>query len=252
MRFMLKPLSLYVVQSLVFAAVVSLPSSASALSVTLNGGGYNSFAASKARTTYPTEVLESLVPGSIPYFDSSTVADGDASAGTVVSLTDTGFIITFDHIRTTASNSVGQTGGAIYFSVDEDVFYEAAGAYTAVDSEGRLISLDNYLNDFTTQGPTIFATHVQSNSTPNESFVLGVAGGDFSNNVYGPLTGTLVAGHVYEWGFNAVICTFCRAVSNPSATGATASGFVSLSFVPEPSTALLMGLGLAGLAIRRD
>ena len=48
-----------VVQSLVFATVVSLPISASALSVTLSSAP-SSYAVSKARAAYPSEVLESL------------------------------------------------------------------------------------------------------------------------------------------------------------------------------------------------
>jgi hypothetical protein len=84
-----------------------------------------------------------------------------------------------------------------------------------------------------------------SHATPNESFTFGF----FINVDIGSLTGTLIAGHDYRFFHDFGI------VSSPTApvSGATASGFTSLhlSVIPEPSTALLLGLGLFGLGARR-
>ena len=66
-----------------------------------------------------------------------------------------------------------------------------------------------------------------------------------TDNKLGSLTGTLIAGHEYRMGYLAVI----QALSTASASNATATGSIFLGFttVPEPSTALLLSLGLVGL-----
>ncbi len=78
--------------------------------------------------------------------------------------------------------------------------------------------------------------------TRNESFTLGLAQGDDHNSMVGSLSGILLAGQDYEFGYDFVLGNF----SSASTAAATASGSISLSFtsVPEPSTGLLFGLGL--------
>ena len=64
----------------------------------------------------------------------------------------------------------------------------------------------------------------------------------------GSLTGTLLAGHYYVFSYRSDVSMLYEASPIPSAT---AAGFVALSFIPEPSTALLVTLGLVGLAVKR-
>lgn len=85
----------------------------------------------------------------------------------------------------------------------------------------------------------------RSFSTPNESFVLGESGGDVSNTSSGSLTGTLLTGRTYRFGYGAEL----GFSYDPSPSElAVASGFVTLTLVPEPSTASLAGLGMLALA----
>lgn len=76
--------------------------------------------------------------------------------------------------------------------------------------------------------------------------MLGGIGGDYQNLISGSPTGTLCAGTRYA-------LTYSTFLSTPTALtqGATATGFLTLSFIPEPSTGVLMMTGLLGLAYRQ-
>jgi hypothetical protein len=131
---------------------------------------------------------------------------------------------------------------SLYFSPDADVEYALSGIY----SGSQLTSFGGGLNflvglvDVTT-GTTLFDTRQVSFQTPNEIFVLGLQGGDAGNTLTGSLTGMLRAGHVYAFGATGQLLT--------SASG-SANGYVTLLFVPEPHTALLVAAGLLALARR--
>jgi hypothetical protein len=90
----------------------------------------------------------------------------------------------------------------------------------------------------------------QSGSTRDESFTLGVMGGDTTNDIVGSLTGSLTAGHTYQWIWHDQMDAY-----PVSDEGAFATGDLSLtierSVVPEPTTLTLLGLGLTTLLIRR-
>ena len=60
----------------------------------------------------------------------------------------------------------------------------------------------------------------------------------------GSLTGPLFAGDLYKLIINASMSTVPVDSSQPI----TGNGSVTFNIIPEPSTALLVGLGLAGLA----
>ena len=90
--------------------------------------------------------------------------------------------------------------------------------------------------------------------------MLGVAGdGDFSNTTQGSLTGTLLAGHQYEFYFEDFIQAFPQTDFGATATGcitlsiggATGGGACGVAAVPEPGSLALAGLALAGLGLAR-
>jgi hypothetical protein len=226
--------------------------SASALAITLNGYSASNLT-TYARDAVGADAWETLYPASTGYLDSSSVVDGAASATSRYLLSDSGFGITFEHARTPTIDTRGQSYGYVYFRVDEDVVYTALGTYTVVDSttafsHGRTVILESQIYDLTTSS-FVYLDHQDSRRTANESFTLGDGGGDFDNVLSGSLTGTLVAGHDYRFFYQAMIDAYPVGLNY----SATATGFVSLSFVPVPesSTGTLVGIGMVALASRR-
>jgi hypothetical protein len=132
----------------------------------------------------------------------------------------------------------------VTFVLDANVGYSLDGAYTALDAIGQYVHFFAYLYDNTSDA-YVFNSDQSSLSTPNESFTLGLSGGDYNNDLIGSLPGTLVAGHGYDFTVHADIGDY-----DSHNVAAAASGFVNLIFVPEPTTALLLASGLLGLAAR--
>jgi hypothetical protein len=223
-------------------ALIATP--AFAVSITLNGGS-SSFIKSTAYdgTDYDAP---SHYPASLP--DSGTVYanGGESSATTSYTLSNEGFEFTFDHARTGTDTAYSESEGSLYFSGDSDGSYVLGGVYTAIDEQGRLTSMEVRLYDQTTRD-YLFRNLQRSNTTPNESFTLGLEEGDLSSILVGSLTGTLRAGHEYQLYFRDYIYNGAAEAT----TLATATGTLSLIFAPEPSTFLLFASGLVGLAAVR-
>jgi hypothetical protein len=221
---------------------------ATAYTITLSGTDTSILETRAYQGTGGATTFEALNPASLPYSYTSSSIDRGASSESEYDLSNDAFDITLDHYRLSTYGSYGWSTGDIYFSVDQDVNYTASGSYTAVDADGRLIDLRAWLYDITGIS-MLFDSTQQSRSTPDESFTLGLTEADYAplNSFSGSLTGTLVAGHDYRFHYFAML------LANPSSstTAATASGSVSLTFIPEPSTALLLALGIVGLAARR-
>lgn len=135
--------------------------------------------------------------------------------------------------------------GYVDFTVDEVVQYVLSAEMTVVDSEGR--NTTQWLRLFQ-NGAIVFNNSQLSHSTPNEHFVLGEQGGDFDNILVGTMTGTLLPGRSYRLQY------YSRLLDEPSPSlqTATATGFYRLAIVPEPSAAILIALGMLGLASFRS
>ncbi len=187
--------------------------------------------------------FDSSSPVAVPEAGSLTATEGENAATTGYSLSVSKFEITFDHSRAAAEFSQAQSYAGFNFILDEDVDYALDGLYAAVDAEGRRIFLAVGLIDVTASS-TLLQSSQESNSTPNESFAVGLEEGEISALV-GSLTGSLVAGHEYQFSVQSLLYA-----DDSASSAATASGSVTLTFVPEPSTTVLIALGLVGLVFR--
>lgn len=219
---------------------------ASAYTITLNPLGVTSLQTFAKDPPAGGFAVENSNPGTLPYAFTSTSVNGGATSESSYVFSNDGFDVTFDHTRSSSSNSRAQSSGNIFFQSDVDILFSASGGYAITDSEGRKASLNIYLFNVTTAS-FVFTSNQISQSTANESFVLGGAGGDLINSGFGALTGTIIAGDVYVFHYEALIQTAPTA----SISGATALGGAGIQFVPEPGTAVLMSFGLIALASSR-
>ena len=223
---------------------------APALTITLNPAG-----------TLPTELIADVQglneavfsPTALPFADTHSPMDiGGSTSESSYVLSNAGFLITFDHAIDDDAGDFALAIGGIAFTVDEDAIYDVTGTYDVIDSEGRLVRYQAFITNL--DGTTIpeiqvFHSLQQSRTTPNESFTLGLEEGDDFNTLVGALSGTLFAGTRYSFNYTASL----ENARVQASTGASATGFFELSLipVPEPSTGLLVALGLGGLAVCR-
>lgn len=231
-----------------FALLLMLTIDAShAVTVSLNPGiGSSSVGAFAYDGSGTTNGPSNQFPTVIPFSGGAIDNEGANSVTTSYTLGHDMFEFTLTHGRDANFNSVADSfSSGVYFSVDTNVAYLLEGMYTAVDASGRRVKQHLRLTDVTS-ATTLFENIQQSDATPNESFTLGLTGGDASNTLTGSATGTLIAGQEYQLFFDAFI------QNQPTAGGsASASGFFRLSFIPEPSRAVLTLLGLCVVALRR-
>ncbi|MEM7409047.1 MAG: PEP-CTERM sorting domain-containing protein [Myxococcota bacterium] len=240
-------------QLVVFAPIVALlvVPAAQAAMVTLNPGTATSVVEARAgndRTFITVPEAPTAVPGSGTLMSSEGTGTREASSDVEYSLTDSGFTTSFEFVlpdRRSASTALFQD---TYFSVSEDQSYRFSGTFDSAHSEPGRTTLDIVLYDITT-GTTLFRNQQRSLSTQNASFVVGGQDADWVNVLGGRLSGFVLAGHEYQ-------LTQIAFVNNPplASTSATASGAFSIAFsaVPEPTTALLLGFGLAFLGLRKE
>lgn len=127
------------------------------------------------------------------------------------------------------------------FTIDANTSYTAGGSYS---NTGGVTYFGSQLYDATAD--VLLFESVQESHGGVAAFTLGGTAGNFDNNFEGSLTGTLLAGHNYEWWSDAYTLT-----GDSLDGGATASGGVTLTIgnVPEPSTMVLFGLGATGFSI---
>ncbi|MDH5566724.1 MAG: PEP-CTERM sorting domain-containing protein [Myxococcales bacterium] len=184
-------------------------------------------------------------PSSIPHVANDQAVDGGSASLTGPTLTHTGFNITFDHTRTGVLNALASSDGELFFSVDAAIDYAITGTYAASDPDGRQIIQYVVLQEV--GGPNLFSSYQESRATPDRLFSVGNTDGDFFNMVEGSATGTLAPGEIYR----LIFANSIQASPTAASGSATASGFLTLVLVPEPSTALLLSIGLAGFAALR-
>jgi hypothetical protein len=235
-------------RAVVFAAIVCVVFAPSAFAVTITlKAGQSSYVAGLADDMaggsyhYPFHA-----PTGLPDAGLVSASYGASNSTTGFNLSDAGFTFSFDHVRDSLYLAQGVTSAVIQFTPSADVDYILSGAYVSDNTGVQQQGLNAHLREEIS--PSTFTTLVsssqESRSTTTESFLLGQPGGDYYNNMVGSLTGTLLAGHQYQFSFDTYIAAYPEAATAP----ANASGYVTLAFVPEPSTGLLVSAGLLVLA----
>jgi hypothetical protein len=182
---------------------------------------------------------------------------GDNSAGTTYNLSPTAFDVSFTESRGGARWSYAQSYGELYFMpTDDHTTYALSGSYTFTTPYAGLFSR---LYDVDT-ATYLFDEHTTFNDSglPGGTFTVGGAEGQFNRTTSGALSGTLIAGHHYQWFYQATIQANPNADDGASATGGLRLEFSDLDLalapgdpVPLPTTAL-GGLLLLGTLSARN
>jgi hypothetical protein len=199
-------------------------------------------------------VAQSNTATSIPSSQLLEVTQGEYYSRIQTDYTESGdgvtLLNTLNQKRSGLYNDLTQGYNAyMYFTVDINSTYALSGAYGVTDvSTAGYVFIESSLRDLTAS-PYLFFERQSSYYTLNEHFVLGGMGGDDSNYLIGSLTGSLIAGHQYQW-FNRA---FSTAYHGPDG-GTTATGYFQLDIDPVPdggSTLMLLCLTVLSLAAFR-
>ena len=185
------------------------------------------------------------VATSFPWVGAVQEALGPNTSLTSFSITSDGFEYSFDNVRGTTVGAYARSQGVVDFTPTENVRYAFAGIYASDSPDPTTTSLEVQLEY--SDGQIIFRSQQISTATPYESFVLGGTGGDLANNPIGELEGILAAGQHYRLSLSAQVAVLTTAASLP----ARGTGYVSLTFVAEPSVSLLLIAGATLLMTRR-
>ena len=140
--------------------------------------------------------------------------------------------------------SIAAGATTIDFTPAVDVTYSISGRFTNSDGED---ALEAYLYDQSTS--TYAFDNYQANTTTtvvNQTFGIGFTAGNFYDYLSGSLTGTLTAGHNYEWFVYAYTEAYPIADGGATAYG-QAEMLLTPQSVPEPSSIMLAAMAAAGL-----
>lgn len=144
--------------------------------------------------------------------------------------------------------------GALVFTPDADTTYDVSGLFSLSDQQVAGLRLATALSELGSTPTSLFSTTMESLATPGASLVVGSPSGDLRSDMTGSTTGTLLAGHVYQFEW-----TFTLYSTSSLAFGTLGQGGVTLRFdsasslpmIPLPTSAGLAALGLSALSLRR-
>jgi hypothetical protein len=244
------------VAPLVALLVLLTQGTASAFTTTLLPDGTSVFVQARGDLSVAT-VEDFAFPDALPFLeDVAAVSDSTNATNSVavanIFLTNRSFSITESLDRSQNEGSQALLGGGIVFSVDEAIAYDLSGFLSVFDGfppiagdplTGEFVELTAQLT--TADATTVLFRHLQQSSgIEDQRFVLGVDSGFGAPE--GSLTGMLDANTEYRFSISAELRNEQIGLTSTPAIGV---GSFNLTLVPEPGTALLMGLGLAGLAV---
>lgn len=235
----------FVTSSTAWAAPVTV--TLSGLNALVNDDGSGSSGDFSGSTAIPTTETLTATSGNSSNI-TNIIYSGDVGSATF-SVDMSHSIDNTDGLSTFGLLDYAQTVNNFFeFTANIDAIYSVSGFYNMLGPAGTTTFLDVLLEDKTT-GTSLFQDLTESNSTENESFVLGNIGdGDSSNTNSGFLTGNLIAGHEYKFLFKSLIRSL-DGNGQESLVAATGTGNVTLNIatVPVPATVWLFGSGLIGL-----
>lgn len=162
-------------------------------------------------------------------------------------LSNSGFDFDFRQSHDFPLDSEADGHGTIFFSVDEDIYYSASGSYTPIYNRSLAFSASLLDRTFGSSNDYVFDSYQRTLAT-NHSLTLGLSEGTEANRLRGSVDGMLLAGRLYEFQISAHLRT--SPTEDSEGLGGFGGGNISLAFtpIPEPSTALLLSLGLTGLS----
>jgi len=206
-------------------------------------------------------VSETPIPISVaPSEDSITVSRGANSSTTAFVVSNRSITISADHVRGATLGDEASSRGGAFFSVSgpggERVPYILTAAYEAEDEgeEPGRVYMSVSMWDLATD-QVIFSALYTSFDTVDEILGFGVpgtSGGDLSTQGHSPGPGNPALGELFSGRTYSISVTFVSGNNSGPADAATATGFVRISFVPEPSTGLLAGAGVLLLGLGRQ
>jgi hypothetical protein len=131
----------------------------------------------------------------------SVTSGGDGASATLL-LSTSSFELAFESILGDgdALDEAGSRFRVFGIVFDEDIAYSISAGLSATDSFGRTITLWVFVCCSESGSETVvtFSSDQVSMVTPNETFVVGGAGGDSTNRLQGSATGIFLAGRQYR------------------------------------------------------
>ena len=213
--------------------------------ITLNDGGVTDLQAVSRDTNISiSNTIIDTTPTSLPFSATNQTATVGASTSTAsYNLSQSLFSITGSGTRAGLLDSRSNTQGNIFFSVSVNTPYALTGQIAAVDpgSVAKFVQLEVRLSDVNTTAE-LFHNLQESFGTVDQTFIVGGSGGNQTNQLSGSSSGTLLAGHRYQFFYGNSI--YAGNTGDP----ATFTSNYQLSFVPEPSSAVLAILAVVGLS----
>lgn len=192
------------------------------------------------------EAIDTTV--TLPFAEVHTATDGPTTAQSAYDFAmyehSASFDFLFDYNRSVSDSSAISTG-SIDFVSTQTINYTVAGWF-ALSGTGRISMSAGIRNLSGYGGEVVYREDHESQFTPDESFTLGVSGGDVSSVEIGDLSGSLIAGTPYRLTYSYLIENYPFA----SDSAATAEGKLTFTLTPEPGTLILLAIG--GLAFMRQ
>lgn len=181
---------------------------------------------------------------------SLSAQEGDNQSDTQITWSGTdssqSFAFDFSLERGAEFNSLAKSDAFdLTFTATADSTYQLSGAFNSDAGDGTVLYFARLL-DVTTNS-ILFNNIQESRGTTlvPSNFLLGGTDGNWGSvTVAGSLSGLLLAGHQYQLRYDALIQSVPESTSTASAAGHFA---LDLASVPEPTSLMLLILGLGGL-----